>query len=358
MNPDITGNNLTVLIDTTPLNTGHAIRGIGAYTRLLTNELEKIPRVSVLKSSSIENDKQKKLSHIVHFPFFDLFFATLPLKIFKPSVVTIHDTIPLRFPKQYPSGIRGKYNLLKQKLALKSVSAVITDSHSSKKDIMSFLKVPESKIHVIYLAANPELSAQSSSQVEEIRNKYHLPKKYVLYVGDINYNKNIPQLIKMMKFLPDDINLVCVGSNFTEQEIPEWKWIETQLALSNVGNRVHFLTNVLTDSSTELAALYSGAQCYVQPSLWEGFGLPVLEAMQCRTPVVSSNKGSLPEIGGAFVIYSEPKAQDMATKVLEVASWSNTKRIEKTRAAFAWNQNFSWGKTAQETLKVYQDLIK
>lgn len=355
---DDSNSKISVLMDTTPLNSAHSIRGIGTYTRLLTSQLENFENLKLLRSSVYNSGKPKSKIDLIHYPFFDLFFPTLPLNIHKPAIVTIHDVIPLRYPEYYPLGIKGKINFERQKLALKRISAIITDSHSSKKDIMNYLGIADQKIHVIYLAANPDLQAQNETEVLKITKKYNLPKKYLLYVGDINYNKNIPQLIKVLKFLPSDIHLVCVGKNFSEQDIPEWQWIETQLALSDVENRVIFLTDILTDSAEELSALYSGAECYVQPSLWEGFGLPVLEAMQCRTPVVSSNQGSLPEIGGEHAVYCEPKAEALAENIQNVLDWSKTKRLEVTRAAFAWSQSFSWQKTAEQTIEVYKSIIK
>jgi len=264
----------------------------------------------------------------------------------------------LIFPKEYKSGLKGKLKLKKQKLALKSAAAIITDSQASKDDIVKHLGISEKKIFVIYLAANPNLKSQDEDLINKVKAKNNLPSKYILYVGDINYNKNIPQLIKMMKYIEDtDIKLVCLGRNFTAQEIPEWKWIETQLALSDVTNRVIFLNNVLTESIDELAAIYSGALLYIQPSLYEGFGLPILEAMQCRTPVVCSNNSSLIEVGGEVAVFSEPNAEDFANKVTDVLNWSKTKRETNIRAAYKWSQNFSWEKTAKETLDVYKKVL-
>ena len=277
---------LNILFETSVLSGGHSARGIGTYARLLTEEFKNHAEINLIKSSTLEKSDKVK-ADITHYPFFDLFFATLPMNPFKKLVVTIHDVIPLIFPKFYEPGIKGKLKFEKQKLALKNVNAVITDSQASKEDIIKYLNVPEEKIHVIYLAANSSIVKQEDKFVRKIIRKYKLPKKYLLYVGDINYNKNIPQLIKMMKFIEDkNIHLICVGRNFTPQEIPEWKWIETQLALSDVTDRVTFLTTIPTDPIEELAAVYSGAIAYVQPSLYEGFGLPVLEAMQCMTPAI------------------------------------------------------------------------
>lgn len=347
---------MKILIETSPLSGAHAIRGIGTYTRLLVEQLETLDEVEVKRTATLDKG-EKFQADITHYPFFDLFFATLPIGLSKKTVVTIHDVIPLRYPEYYPPGIKGKLRFEKQKLALKTVSAIITDSHSSKLDIVEYLGVPEDKVFVVYLAANPSLVAQKDEIIRRIGRKYKLPKEYVLYVGDINYNKNIPQLIKMLKFLPERVHLVCVGRNFIEQDIPEWRWIETQLALSDVSKRVHFLTDVRGDATDDLSAIYSGSLCYLQPSLYEGFGLPILEAMQCRTAVVSTNTSSLPEVGGEFAVYTGTKAEELAEGVEEVLEWSKTKREQKIREAYAWSQKFSWKKTALDTLAVYREVL-
>ena len=348
---------INVLFETSVLGDGNSSRGIGSYTRLLLSELEKNKELKIYKTSTLSKEEKIK-SDIVHYPFFDLFFDTLPITSFENKVVTIHDVIPLIFPEHYKPGIKGKLRFKKQKLALKRVKAVITDSESSKKDIIKYLGVAEEKIYVVYLAANPELKAQDEKLIKKVTRKNKLPKKYLLYVGDINYNKNIPQLIKMMKFIEDkDVKLVCLGRNFTPQEIPEWKWIETQLALSDVEDRVIFLNNVLTESISELAAIYSGALMYVQPSLYEGFGLTILEAMQCKTPVVCSENSSLIEVGNKNVIFTEPNAQAMAKTVTNVLNWSKTRRLNWIRAAYKWSQSFSWEKTAKKTFGVYKKVL-
>ena len=349
---------MKLLFETSVLSGGHSARGIGTYARMLLSELEKRDDVEVYKTSTLGKNEKIK-ADVVHYPFFDLFFNTLPLTGSKNKVVAIHDVIPLVFPKQYKPGIKGKLRFHKQKMALKNVAAIITDSQASKADIVKHLGVHTEKVHVVYLAANPNLQAQNDEMITTVAKKNALPAKYLLYVGDINYNKNIPQLIKMMKFIEDpEVKLVCLGRNFTPQDIPEWQWIETQLALSNVEDRVIFLPSILTESIDELAAIYSGAQAYVQPSLYEGFGLPVLEAMQCRTPVVCSHNSSLIEVGGEQVFFTEPQAEKMAQAVNQVLSWSKTKRITWLREAYKWSQTFSWEKVANETVAVYKSILK
>jgi glycosyltransferase involved in cell wall biosynthesis len=346
---------MKILIDTSPLDTGHAIRGIGTYTRLLAEHLEKRNDAEVVRSGT---EKAKTFRpDLVHYPYFDLFFSTLPLLKKHPTILTIHDVIPLIFPDKYQPGIKGKARFIKQKSALKNVKAIITDSESSKKDIQEHLGVAAAKIKVVYLAAGPELKAATEKETRRVKRKYKLPKNYVLYVGDINYNKNIPQLIKAARYLPQHVKLVCLGKSFIEQDIPEWHWIKTQLALSNVESKVRFLTDVPGGLISDMAAIYSGALCYVQPSFYEGFGLPVLEAMQCKTPVVSTQNSSLIEVGGEHVVYVDENAEAIAQGINEVLAWSKTKHQQQISAAFNWSQKFNWEKTAQETIAVYKKVL-
>lgn len=343
-------NILSVLFDTSPLKGGHAIRGIGMYTRELFKELSLSDQLHIYKST----DDITAAHYIIHYPYFDLFFSTLPLLSSHKRVVTIHDVIPLKFPEYYPSGKKGALRFQKQKLALKNVNAVITDSESSKVDIVKFLSVPEEKISVVALAANPEIQSENILPEHIIKKRYGLPDAYVLYVGDINYNKNIPQLIKMLKFLPENIHLVCVGRNFVPHNIPEWQWIETQVALSDVAQRIEFIPTILTENNNDLSAIYHYAQCYIQPSLAEGFGLPVLEAMKAKTPVISSNMTSLPEVGGDYVLYSDPDAESLADQVMQVMSWSKRDRISRIKQAYDWQEKFTWKRTAEQTIEVYK----
>lgn len=348
---------IKVLIDTSPLANANSIRGVGNYTRFITQYLEKIEDLEVKRA------QRKSFKHfkpdIVHYPFFDLFFNTLPLSLNKKKkvIVTVHDVIPLKFPKYYPAGVKGKLKFLKQKEALKLCDAVITDSFASKKDIQEYLGISEDKIHVVYLAANPELTKPDDKIIGKVSRKYKLPKNYLLYVGDINYNKNIPQLIKTLKYLPPQVKLVCVGRNFVPANIPEWQWIETQIAMSDVSQKIKFIPDLTSDATEELAAIYSGAIAYIQPSLAEGFGLPILEAMQCQTPVIASENSSLKEVGDKYVLFSEATAEAFAEKVEQILAWTIKERKEHLKEALLWTKSFSWEKAAHETFLVYQKVM-
>lgn len=347
---------IKILLDDTPLHNANAIRGVGTYTRFLLQFLSQNKKLEL----SLAKDRDLTFKpEIIHYPFFDLFFSTLPLIKKAKTVVTIHDVIPLLYPNYYPVGKKGTLALIRQKLALRNVEAVITDSNNSKTDIAKYLRYPLEKIQVVPLAANPALQPAAGAEITRVIRKYKLPKNYLLYVGDINYNKNIPQLIKTLKFLPKEIKLVCVGKNFYPHDIPEWQWIQAQIALSDVGKRVRFLTELSGDNTQELSAIYTGALAYVQPSLYEGFGLPVLEAMICQTPVICANNSSLSEVVlNKAILVEEAKAENFALAAEQILAWSKQTRYKFLQAASVHAQKFTWDKTARATAKIYQQILE
>ncbi len=246
---------MNILIDTSPLTSGHAARGIGAYTRFLVSALQQRGDITVLAEPFTK--RKNRQADVVHFPFFDLFFASLPSTRL-PTVVTIHDVIPLQFPAQYPVGFKGRFAHLRQLNKLGGVKLIVTDSQTSKDNIVDLLGVPAEKIVVVHLAANPLLFPTSSNESNSIKRKYHIKSPYILFVGDINYNKNLPELIKAFRYLPSELQLVLLGKNFKEQDIPEWQAIERQIAAVGMVDRVRFLTNIPSENVAELSAVYSG----------------------------------------------------------------------------------------------------
>lgn len=287
------------------MNGMNMFRGVGMYTMFLRDALETQKHVTLTKSTP----------DIIHYPYFDLFFHTLPARRSAPTVVTIHDVIPLVFPRNYPPGIKGKLRFFLQLMSLQTVDAIVTDSNCSKQDICSYLRIPEKKVHVTHLAGNPDITRQPKSVVENIRKEYTLPESYILYVGDMNYNKNLVRFLRACATLPEDVHVVLVGRSLGNIDIPEGK--ELHEAASSLGDRVHILTNVPKSPHPDLAALFTGARAYVQPSLYEGFGLSVLDAMQCSCPVVCSNVSSLPEVAGDAALYMDPWDIEDMTRVIK-----------------------------------------
>jgi glycosyltransferase involved in cell wall biosynthesis len=185
--------------------------------------------------------------------------------------------------------------------------------------------------------------------MEELNKKFGITKPYILFVGTIQPRKNIAKLIEAVSLLKNkEIQLVVVGKK-------GWLWEEILAAPEKfkITDRIKFLDFV---GNEDLPSLYKNAQCFVLPSLYEGFGLPVLEAMQFGCPVVTSNVSSLPEVGGDAAIYFDPESvDDMAEKIDKVIS-DEKLRAEMTEKGYNQVKKFSWEKTAKETLKVLEEL--
>lgn len=324
-------------------------RGVGRYSQWLQEALRRRGKVQLVN--------QAKISDIWHYLFFDLFRPFLK----KPGrdqhlLVTVHDLIPLLFPQNYPVGWRGKWHFRRQVRLLKKAALIVADSQATKADLLQKFKLSPQQVRVVYLAANPGLQPPDAAVTKKVSQQYNLPRKYLLYVGDINYNKNIPQLIKALKFLPSDIHLVLLGKAFRPSGIVEWQNIQEQLELSGVRDRVRFLVSV--DDNEQLAAIYALAAVYVQPSLYEGFGLPVLEAFRCGTLVVCAANSSLPEVGGKCAWYAAScRGEDLAVKISEVLSLSVSEREKLIKKSQAWEKNFSWDKTAAAMEEIYSQLL-
>lgn len=343
---------MNILIDTSPLRNKNALRGVGRYTKELVNALRALPTQHTFYTS----DDRPASVDLIHYPFFDLFFPTLPLVKKTKTVVTIHDVIPLIFPRHYPVGIKGRIGFLYQILSLRSISHVITDSACSKRDLNDQLKLSGDRVTSIPLAASSEFAKQTNSVVEAVRRKYNIPKNYVLYVGDINYNKNLPFLIRVMAQIPD-ITLVLVGNAVQDIHIPEGKAIHDAIEQQGSEKYVRLVTNVETQD--DLIALYSGARVYVQPSLYEGFGLPVVEAMRCRVPVVSSCGGSLAEVvGDAGVQFNPTDSVGCEAAIRKALRLDDEQRAKVIKKAYEYSEKFSWERVAQETLGVYDNVLR
>lgn len=373
---------MKVAIDSGPLTSGHAVRGIGVNTRELIDGLKNLAKQEKnfeVFDFDFKIGKEKLAKgyyDIIHYPYFHPFFITLPFKRYgRKTVVTIHDLTQLIYPKYYPSGTKGSFRFFVQKMLLRNVDCIITISESSKKDIVRFLNVPQENVKVIYLAHKKTFKkVRDKGILEKVAKKYTLPRKFVLYVGDVNYNKNLPGLIKACEIA--GIPLVVAGKRATNTELgldlesirgpkdffryltnkphPElahFKLINDLLANNNKVLRVGFVPD------EDMSALYSLATVYCQPSFYEGFGLPVLEAMACETPVVVARTQALVEIAGDAALIADPyNPEDMAAKIMTAFS-SSSERIRLIRVGINRVKDFSWNNTVKQTYDLYKTLL-
>lgn len=238
----------------------------------------------------------------------------LPLNIHLTAVasaVTIHDVIYRRMPECYPAVDRRLYDF-KYGFAARHADRVIAVSEATRRDVMEFYGVPEERIDVIYQGCSP-IFMRSAPLTERrtLRERYRLPARFLLQVGTIERRKNLELGIKALTALPDDVHLVAVGAGKS--------YLRHILGLSaelGVRKRLHVLRNV---PFSDLPGLYQMAVAALYPSRYEGFGIPVLEALACGTPTVTSDISSLPEAGGdaAFLISpDDPRAMAAAVEAV------------------------------------------
>lgn len=352
---------IKVAINILPLHTAHKIRGIGYYTRNLVDNLKRDKSTQVQEFLKLDEVKDADL---IHYPWFDLFFHTLPIRKKFPTIVTIHDTEPLIFPKQYPVGIKGKINFLLQKISLAGCKVIISDSQSSKRDIMRFLKIDAEKIKIILLAADQKFRIMSDTSLLHTKRKYNLPDEFLLYVGDANWIKNLPFLIDGFRFILEDrpnLRLVLIGGvflknveNIDHPELQSLKRLNKMIKQYNLQDKI-FRPGSINDE--DLVAFYNLATIYVQPSLYEGFGLPILQAFSCGTPVVSSERSSLPEVGGNAAVYFDPTNLNQFKSIILEILRDKSLQAKLSKLGFKQASKFSWEKVISETKLVYADAL-
>jgi glycosyltransferase involved in cell wall biosynthesis len=225
------------------------------------------------------------------------------------SIVTIHDLIFIRYPNLY-SFFDRKIHLYKFKKAAKNADLIVAISEQTKSDIIKFLGVDSSKIKVIYQGCNAIFKTTFSNESKEkVAQKYQLPEKFVLNVGTIEERKNALTIVKAIKDL--DISLVLIGKETTyANQIHEY------IKENHLHDRVHFLKGITTE---ELATIYQLATVFVYPSIFEGFGIPIIEALFSKTPVITNKNGVFPEAGGPNSLYIEPfDLADLQHKIQQI----------------------------------------
>ncbi|MFH1244013.1 MAG: glycosyltransferase family 1 protein [bacterium] len=332
---------------TSPLSLASKTRGVGAYTRELISALRSsFPADEFVETTG--NPYSTKVD-LVHYPFFDPYFLTLPWRFPVPTIVTIHDLIPLKYPTHFPAGKRGKLKWQVQKFLAHRTNAILTDSNSSASDIHALMGIPQERVHVVPLAS--ATARTTLALTPKLKKLYHLPDRYILYVGDVNWNKNLPGLIQAFARLDNaSTHLVLVGKVFADKPaIPEYFAVEQAIIDSKKPKHIHLLGYV---PSHHLVAIYREATLYCQPSWDEGFGLPILEAMKAGCPVLSSNQGSLPEVGGEAATYFDPH-HDNLTSALQSLLSSPAQRTSLVERGLVQAKKFTWSKTANLTRTIY-----
>ena len=290
----------------------------------------------------------------------DLFHIPLnavPLLMPKPYLVTIHDMSTLLFSSQLGYGNRLRHFYLRRGLI--RADRVIAVSKATCRDVEAVLGIPESRMRVVYNAPDPTFHARTAAEAEiqRVLDRYRIAYPFLLYVGRTNPQKNIPRLVEAFAVLRGeiqdhpvyrDLRLLIIGD-----EISRYPALRHAVIQSRVEDSVRFLGFVPIDT---LRAFYQAASAFVFPSLYEGFGLPPLEAMACGTPVVCSSISSLPEVvGDAAEIVNPENVFDIARGMREVLL-NQSLRDSLVSRGFEQARRFSWERTAQQVLDAYEEI--
>ena len=261
-----------------------------------------------------------------------------------PTVLTVHDLSFLHHPEWFRAG-RAAYYRWAVRRSARLAARVIADSRSTADDLCALAGVSGARIDVVPLGVAAQFSPAGAEQQQEVRGKYGLPESFLLYVGTLEPRKNIPRLIEAWSRVADEcaLDLVIAGRE-------GWKVGPIRAAAQSSPHmgRIHLPGFIEND---DLPAVLSAARVFAWPSLFEGFGLPVLEAMACGTPVLTSNRSSLPEVVGEAAVAVDPEDTDaLADGILRVLETHEELR-EKGPARAA---EFTWRRTAELTHDVYR----
>lgn len=267
------------------------------------------------------------------------------------TVAFIHDLTTILYPQHHV-----KSNIFLHSRRFKNihkVDAVLTNSEYTKRDIVNYLKVRPDKVFVTYLGASERFKPMQTSEIEEALKIFNLKTPYILFTGTLEPRKNIKTLIRAFNSLKSKYSiphrLVITGQR-------GWLYHDALKEIDSSPFRAH-ITELGYISDNDLPAIMNGADVFAYPSFYEGFGLPVLEAMKCGTPVITSNVSSLPEVGGDACVYVSPEDPDeLAKRIFEVISDKILRKSLSEKGTARANM-FSWEKCAEETLRVYKEVL-
>lgn len=271
---------------------------------------------------------------IMHFPHYNV-----PISYQGRYVVTIHDLTHLIFPEYLGSKLKYKYAKFLLHNAVNRADHIFTVSENTKQDLVRYLGVQENNISITYNAVDDDFRVKEKKEIVYLYEKFNIPnnQKLILYVGNIKPHKNIETLLKAFKLLnKEDIFLILTGKEFKNFNIYD------KIKELGIENKV-----IITGSidKEDLINLYNLADVFVFPSLYEGFGIPPLEAMACGTPVIAANNSSIPEVvGNAAILFNGNNIKELSDDILKILFCENTRK-DLIIKGFNRYKYFSWNKT-------------
>jgi glycosyltransferase involved in cell wall biosynthesis len=318
---------------------------LGANFRMVP---ETAPPYSIAEQFRIPLALAREGVRLVHEPHY-----VLPPLVRCRSVVTIHDCIHLMFPEYLPNKLAHVYAKGSMWTASRKADRILTVSEASKRDILRFFKVRPEKVVVVYNAIDERfLAPPDETRMDLVRQRYQLDHPFVLYVGNIKPHKNIERLIaafgRARSQCHDDLKLIIIGD-----EISKYPALRQSVHKHKLDKHVRFLGFQPMET---LAAFYRLARAFVFPSLYEGFGLPPLEAMACGAPVVTSNVSSLPEVAGGAALLVDPYNEEAIADGMVRAVTDESLRAELIQKGIDRARSFSWPQSVKKIHEIYMDV--
>jgi glycosyltransferase involved in cell wall biosynthesis len=304
---------------------------------------------SVREQLAVPLDLRRERADLFHAPHY-----VLPLLTPCRSVVTIHDCIHLRFPQYLPNRLGYAYARTSMWFATHRSARVLTVSEASKRDILEYFDVPESKITVIHNAIDERFSEEPpADEVMRVRERYQLNDPFILYAGNIKPHKNLERLIEAFHIIRkgelEFVKLLIIGD-----EISKYAALRRTVHRYKLHKHVRFFGFV---PDATLAILYRLARVFVFPSLYEGFGLPPLEAMASGTPVITSNVSSLPEVAGDAAMLIDPYETDAIAGAMRRVLMDDRLRDDMRERGLARVREFSWGRSVRRVREIYDEVL-
>lgn len=282
---------------------------------------------------------------LYHSPYY-----LMPYRPNKPTLLTVYDFIPLIYPQYFSVKTRILYRLTVP-LALKVAKHITVISQATQQDLHRFYQFDSKKVTPILLAADANICPALPQSVITLKKQLNLPNQYVLYFGSNKPHKNLERLIKAFaQIQPQAMPLVIAGV-WDKRYNASKELIKTL----NLTKQVYFLGPM---AEKDIHTLYSGATVFVFPSEYEGFGLPILEAMACGTPVACANTSSLTEIAGDAALLFDPTDVDAIANALNTLIGNEDFQKKLSQKGFQQTKQFSWQKTAQKTLTLYRQMCQ
>lgn len=354
-----------------------AWKGVGTYSRNLLRQFAQAPGLEMvcfcnqetadmlpeadnitlvmLNEDVFSSRSLGKIGQAVKKAGVDLFhspYIVAPSGLDCPLLVTAHDIIPLLFPKSIDSiRLRRTYKSLLAD-AIGKADHIVTVSTVSLSYLLAHFNLPLAKVSVILDGVGPEFHPRDESEVDAVCEKYGIGRPNILWLGEYLAHKNVTVLVKAFSALSTRIRshytLVLAG-----EKAGDWRQVKKEAERAGVGKLVRFTGFI---DGEDLPALYSAGDLFVFPSLYEGFGLPPLEAMACGTPLVCSNSSSLPEVVGDGGLLVAPRSASLAAAITEVLT-NDSLRERLKRRGLKRAAMFSWETAAANTLDLYRELV-